>query len=132
MRMPYAIGNAANNVTPVMISHVSLPSHVGVMESTIWSLDFSFGCNSSSAPTPRSNPSSKTYNATDRAANPAQKRGKSIVLPPHQGIGVRAIEHIGTECVLERPRGVSLGERQIRPSPNDAHHKEKKCGHEEC
>src|ERR1700758_4469653 len=132
MRRPYAMGNAASSVTPVMISQVSLPSHVGVMESTIWSLDFSCGCNRSSAPTPRSKPSSKTYNVTDRAANPAQRRGKSIVLPPRHGIGVRAIENIGAECVLERPRGVSLGESQIRPSPNDARHKEKKCGHEEC
>src|ERR1700733_5949754 len=129
MRMPYAMGNAASSVTPVMISHVSLPSHVGVTESTIWSLAFSCGCNSSSAPTPRSKPSSKTYNVTDRAANPAQRRGKSIVLPPHRGIGVRAIAYMGTECVLDRPRGLGLGGSQIGPSPNDAHHKEKKCGH---
>src|SRR5580693_8197964 len=132
MRMPYAIGNAANSVTPVMISHVSLPSHVGVMESTIWSLDLSCGCSKSNAPTPRSKPSSKTYNAMDRAANPAQRRGMSIVLPPHRSIGVRAIQHMGTERVLEGPRGLSLLESQIRSSSYKMRHKEEKCGHEEC
>src|SRR5271156_26223 len=131
MRMPYAIGNAASSVTPVMISHVSLPSQVGVMESTIWSLDLSCDCSKSNAPTPRSKPSSKTYNPMDRAANPAQRRGMSIALPPHRGIGVRAIQHVGTERVLEGPRGLSLEESQNRSSSDNMRHKEKKCGHEE-
>src|ERR1700741_2692423 len=131
MRMPYAIGNAASSVTPVMISHVSLPSHVGVMESTIWSLDLSCGCSKSNAPTPRSKPSSKTYNAMDRAAKPAQRRGMSIVLPPHRGIGIRAVQYMGTERVLEGPRGLSVGRTRFRTPPDDARHKEKKCSHEE-
>src|ERR1700739_4181923 len=129
--MPYAIGNAASSVTPVMISHVSLPSHVGVMESTIWSLDFSCGCSKSNAPTPRSKPSSKTYNATDRAANPAQRRGMSIVLPPHRGIGVGAVQHLRTERILERSGSLSMDRSRFRSPPDDACYENEKCSHKE-
>src|ERR1700730_15008438 len=76
--MPYAIGNPASSVTPVMIRHVSLPSHVGVIESIMLSLNSSCFWNSSNAPTPKSNPSNSTYNMRENPAKSADKSGKSI------------------------------------------------------
>src|ERR1700746_2343748 len=55
----------------------------------------------------------------------------SIVLPPHRGIGVGAVQHLRTERILERSGSLSMDRSRFRSPPDDACYENEKCSHKE-
>src|SRR6266850_6850764 len=101
-----------------MINHVSLPSHVGAIASTIRSRTRSFLCASKSAPTPRSNPSSRTYIVSANIMKKAEIRGRSTLLLRTRQIGLHAGD-LGAKVTLERARWQGVGGQALRAAADE-------------